>query len=162
MVKTAVLLYVQCHTDISGDPEEHFRRLYIGNCESTMVLLLYMLSTCRRPSGESLTAPSEYDQALAEILENIGAGSLLRAILTAMKYAKFMDKLAFARIRDCLFACSEIYIESGDASLREVYLQLPVLQAIEVLLMPVSVTDDDLDAEKSVLEAYRNACTHMS
>ncbi|KZV64831.1 hypothetical protein PENSPDRAFT_756975 [Peniophora sp. CONT] len=166
MVKTAVLFWVHSHTNIIGAEDEHFRRLYTGSCEKTMSLLLTTFHNRRRKAitnRDGSTSPSIDEDALTEILQEIGAGPLLRSILNALKFSRFMG--GFPRLRDCLVACGELYFNPGDSSFKEVYLQLPMLQAISTAVlrpnMPALMNASDPVAGKPALEAYRCAWTHM-
>ena len=163
VVKTAVLFWVHSHTNVFGPEEEHFRRLYTGNRESTMSLLLLTLSIRRLQPPVDPALLSGAEQALAEIMQDIGAGPFLRATLNAMKHSKLMGNLQ--RIRNCFAACSRLYHESGEPSFREVYLQMPMLSMNASLCkpnMPAFVTGRDPATDKAGLEAYHSAWRHMS
>ncbi|VDB90150.1 unnamed protein product [Peniophora sp. CBMAI 1063] len=164
LVKTAVLFFVLSHINIVGKAEDYFRRIYTGSCEGTLALLSYMFAMRRhhRTSGDA-DALSKYDQALAEIMQDVGAGPLLRAILEGMMQARLAN--GFLRLRDCLSVCSELYHDSGEASFREVYLQMPVQPTMKAMLkpmMPHSVNGDDPETDRPALQTYEIAWNHMS
>ncbi|KZV64828.1 hypothetical protein PENSPDRAFT_690418 [Peniophora sp. CONT] len=173
MLKTTVLFWVHGHTNVAEDEEAHFSRLYLATRERTMFLLLdtfFQGSQCwagaPRDDFES-TIPPEHKDTLAEILQDIGPGRLLRAMLNTIKYSQFM-RYGLQRLRDCLVACQCLYLQTGDASFKEVYLQMPMLQALESSSLVsrsdkrVPVDARDPVEEQQTLEAYCSAWTHMS
>lgn len=167
MAKTAMLFWVHSHTNITGAEEEHYRRIYTGSREYSLALLMVIFHKCRDEGGATRRDPTpspDDEEAFNEILQDIGPGPIFRAIFNALRFSKFMG--GFPRLRDCLIACSELYLNSGDPSFKEVYLQMPMLQAIsEALLrpnMPVPLTGRDSAGDQPALEAYRCAWTHMS
>lgn len=163
MVKLAVLFWVQSHANVFGDEEEYFRRLYTGTCERTFGLLLSMINRRTATSDDSVGTSPKHDLILAEIQQDIGAGPLLRAIITALRFSRFMD--GFPQLSDCLVACTEFCLDPEDTSFKDIYLQLPMLQEISAALlrpnMPVPLTRDPYNDE-SAMEAYRSAWVHLS
>ncbi|KZV64830.1 hypothetical protein PENSPDRAFT_156226 [Peniophora sp. CONT] len=166
MVKITVYFWVYNYTHIVGDETEHYHRLSTGGYEDSIDLFLYLIEESKGEGEEEYidTTASQTGQrrALTEILQDIGADSILRTMRATLRYSKHMTRVP-PRVRDCLLVCRILYLEH--ASFRGIYLQMPMIEDIAAVFdAPIMHLPPDRDPAQvqPVLEAYRSAWNHLS